>query len=123
MLGRILASMRGLSVKEKTERKMVRATGRKPIAYVDGSTSYEGTVKILLSELFTLARSSNATGRSITRVPPFDIVGMYIPDAEPALGSITIKGVLLQEFELKHSVGDMEMEVELKFEAADLLLA
>jgi hypothetical protein len=122
MLGRVLATMRGLSVKEKSDRKMVRAVGRKAIAYADGSTSYEGSVKLLLSEFFTLARSANAKGRSVTRIAPFDIVGMWIPDDDPVLGKITVKGVLLQEYELKHDVGDMEMEIELKFEAADLVL-
>lgn len=121
MLGRPLATLQAISCKESTERKMVMGNSATAIAYADGATKYEGSISVLQSELRALARSAKAKGRKITRLPPFDIVVMHIPDEEnPVLSKDVIKNVLLEEFELSEKVGDMEMTVALKFKASDV---
>jgi hypothetical protein len=122
LLGRPTAGVLGIKYKGKGDRKYIWATGRKPITYVDGQEEYEGEVTLLQSEFEAIVRSL-LPGGTITTLPPFDIVVMYVPNtANPVIVKDIIKGVLLTDWEKAGKSGDTNMEITLPFKAADVQL-
>ncbi len=122
MLGRPVATLKGIKYKEKTERKLLFGNARKAIAYTDGETHVEGEIVLAQSEFEALVRSATAKNSSVTTLPPFDIIVMYIPDNDnPVIVKDIIKGVLLTEWEKGSKQGDLDMVITLPFMAAEVV--
>ncbi|MBA9078942.1 hypothetical protein [Rufibacter quisquiliarum] len=118
--GRQIGCLQEITYKEKTDRKFIRGNARKASAYADGETEYTGAVGFIQSEMQALIDSVPA-GRSVTTLPPFDIVVMYIPDVDnPIIKKHLIKAVLLEEFEFSSKAGDLNQVITLSYQAADI---
>ncbi|HEX8349498.1 MAG TPA: hypothetical protein VF598_06040, partial [Hymenobacter sp.] len=62
-------------------------------------------------------------GRTVTTLPPFDIIVMFIPDMEnPKMVKDVIKDVLLSEYEKGGKVGDLNMPITLPFKCSEIKL-
>lgn len=119
MLGRPVIGLRGIRYKETQEKRNTHGSGRKPIARVRGSINYEGSVKILLSELRALLQSQGAGG-SIVGIKPFDIVASYAPRIGDVITTDRLAYCEFTECEVNVNQGDQEVEVELPIIIGDL---
>lgn len=118
--GRPAIGITALKYKNKADRAFIYGIGPKPVAYADGIAETEGSITLLQSEFEALVRSAPA-GKKPNTLAPFDIIVAYI-DEENALVKDIIQSVLLTEFEKGGKKGDLNMEIELPFIAADVLL-
>ena len=124
-LGRVVFGVTEIKYKEKTERAFIYGTGRKPVAYADGQTDSDGSLMILQSDFEAMVASMLAAypGRTVTTLPPFDIIVMFIPDGDnPRIVKDVIKNVLIGEYEKGGKVGDLNMPVTLPFKCSDIIL-
>lgn len=124
-LGRVVLGVTEVKYKEKTAREFIYGTGRKPIAYADGQTDSDGSLTILQSDFEAMVASALAAypGRTITTLPPFDLIVMFIPDMDnPKIVKDVIKDVLLGEYEKGGKVGDLNMPVTLPFKCSEIKL-
>lgn len=125
MLGRVVLGVTEVKYKEKTAREFIYGTGRKPIAYADGQTDSDGSITLLQSDFEALVAAAQAAypGRTITTLPPFDLIVMFIPDMEnPKIVKDVVKDVLLSEYEKGGKVGDLNMPVSLPFKCSEIQL-
>ncbi|WP_400192815.1 hypothetical protein [Hymenobacter sp. B81] len=122
MLGRPVAGLTAIEYGEKADRKFIWGTGRRPIAYANGQIEADGTLTLLQSEFEALTRGLRP-GQSVTTIPPFDIIVMYIPDEEnPVIVKDVLKSVLLLEFKKGGKAGDLNMPITLPFACAEVKL-
>jgi hypothetical protein len=119
MLGRPVIGLRGISYKETQEKTNVHGAGRKPIARSRGPINFEGSVKILMSELRALL-ISQGNKASIVGIPPFDIVVAYSPKVGDAITTDRLVYVEFTEAAVDVKLGDTEIEVELPIIPGDI---
>jgi hypothetical protein len=112
MLGRPIVGLRGIKIKEMQEKKNVHGAGRKPIARSRGPINYEGSVKMLLSEVHALLQSQGQNG-SIVGIQPFDIPVVFAPRVTDVITTHVCEYVEFTECEININQGDTEVEVEL----------
>lgn len=120
MLGRPVIGIRGVTYKETQEKEYVYARGNKPRSIQKGNKAYEGSISLLQSELEALIQSAGKN-RSLTDLPPFNIVVAYIPDE--GVGTIVtdvIKNCEFKENSKAIKQGDKFMEIELPLIALDI---
>lgn len=118
--GRPIVGCTAIKYKNKAEREFIYGLGRKPVAYADGQDMTEGSITLLQSEFEALVRSC-PPGKKPNTLAPFDIIMVYL-DEDNVMVKDIIKSVLLTEFEKGGKKGDLNMEIELPFKAADVLL-
>lgn len=118
--GRPIVGCTEIKYKTKAERDFIYGLGKKPVAYADGQAMAEGSITLLQSEFEALVRSL-APGKSVTDIPPFDIIIAYINEDDVAVKDI-VKSVLLTEYEKGGKKGDLNMEISLPFKAAEIQL-
>lgn len=118
--GRPTIGITALKYKSKAERDFIYGIGSKPVAYADGIATTEGSITLLQSEFEALVRSC-PPGKKPNTLAPFDIIVLYLDD-ENLLVKDIIQSVLLTEFEKGGKKGDLNMEIELPFMAADVVL-
>ncbi len=118
LLGRPDTGVTGIKYKGKADRKYIWAVGRQPVTYADGQEEAEGEITLLQSSFEALVRSLTKGG-TVTTIPPFDILVMFVPNTEnPVIVKDIIKGVLLTDWEKGGKAGDSNMEITLPFKAA-----
>lgn len=119
MLGRPVSGLRGLRYKEMQEKRNTHGAGRKPVARVRGPINYEGSVKILLSELRAMLQSQGV-GASVVTIRPFDIIASWAPRIGDAITTDRLAYVEFTECEVNVNQGDQEIEVELPVIIGDI---
>ena len=119
MLGRPVLGLRGIKYKESQEKKNTHGAGRKPIARIRGPINYEGSIKILLSELRALLQSQGA-GSSIVGIKPFDIVASYSPKVGDVITTDRLAYCEFTEVEVSVDKDDLEIEVEMPIIIGDI---
>ncbi|MFD0997682.1 hypothetical protein ACFQ21_00120 [Ohtaekwangia kribbensis] len=119
MLGRPVAGLRGIRYKVSQDKTNVYGAGSKPIARRRGQKSYEGTLKILLSELRSLLESAG-NGKDATDIPPFDITAAYAPSVSDLITTDRLVYVEFTECEIDINTGDSETVVELPIIIGDI---
>lgn len=112
LLGRPIIGLMGIRYKEMQEKSNSHGAGRLPIARRRGNINYEGTVKVLMSELRALLQSQGV-GSSIVKIPPFDIVVSYAPQVGDVITTDRLVYCEFTEAEIDVNQGDQEIEVEL----------
>ena len=114
MLGRPIIGLRGIRYKEMQEKSNVHGAGAKPIARARGQKNYEGTVRVLFSELRALLQSAgNPVRMGITGIRPFDIMVVYAPDVSSVISSDRLVYCEFLECEVDWNNGDQFAEIEL----------
>lgn len=111
--GKVLTGIRSVSYKASQEKSAVYGKGNQPIAIQKGNISYEGSIKLLQSELETLANAGGSNGVLGLEV---DIVVSYgNPSHGDMIKNDIIKGVQFTEEPRELNQGDQFMECELPF--------
>lgn len=109
--GKTITGIRGVSYKASQEKTAIYGKGNQPIAIQKGNISYDGSVKLLQSEMETL---SVAGGRNGILGLEVDIVVSY---GNPSNGDLirtdVLKGVQFTEEPRELNQGDQFMECEL----------
>lgn len=119
LLGRPLVGAKGIRYKEMQEKKNVHGNGKKPIARGRGRVDYEGSIKILMSELRALL-ISQGNGVSVTSIKPFDIVVAYAPSVSDVISTDRLVYCEFTECEVNVNEGDPEIEIELPVIIGDI---
>lgn len=112
MLGRPIIGARAIRYKEMQEKGNVHGAGKKPIARTRGKVDYEGSIKILMSELRALLQSQG-NGKSVLEIKPFDIIVSYAPSVSDVISTDRIVYAEFTECEVNVEQGAPEIEVEL----------
>ncbi|MBR4814465.1 MAG: hypothetical protein IKZ67_03280 [Paludibacteraceae bacterium] len=109
--GKDITGLRGVSYKASQEKTPIYGKGNQPIAIQKGNISYEGSIKLLQSEMETLALAGGKNGILGLEV---DIVVAY---GNPSNGDLirtdVLKGVQFTEESRELNQGDGQMECEL----------
>lgn len=119
LLGRPVIGLRGIRYKETQAKNNVHGAGKKPIARTRGQVQYEGSVKILMSELRALLQSAG-NGAGVTSIRPFDIVVAYAPSAGDVISTDRLVYCEFTESEVNVENGDEEIEIELPIIPGDI---
>lgn len=119
MMGRPVIGLRGLRYKEMQEKRNTHGAGRKPVSRTRGPINYEGSVKVLLSELRAMLQSQG-TGASVVGIRPFDIIAAWAPRIGDAITTDRLAYVEFTECEVNVNQGDQEVEVELPVIIGDI---
>ncbi|MCQ2299754.1 MAG: hypothetical protein MJZ81_06490 [Bacteroidales bacterium] len=109
--GKPITGIRGVSYKATQEKTPIYGKGNQPIAIQRGNISYEGSVKLLQSEMETLAKAGGKNGVLGLEV---DVVVTYgNPSNGDLLRTDILKGVQFTEEPRELNQGDQFMESEL----------
>ena len=118
MAGRDVTGIRGVSYTASQEKEALYAKGNKPHGIQRGNKSYEGSIRILQSELEAL---NAAAGGDVLDVS-FNLVVAY---GNPSKGDVIrtdlIRGVEFTEEPKSINQNDKFMEIELSFIAIDVV--
>lgn len=120
MQGRNVAGLTGIRYKETQTKTNIYAKGKKPYARTRGNKEYEGSIKILQSELEALTKQVGKKGGSINDLPPFDIAVAYAPELGGNIVTDIIKGAEFNEVEKGMDQNDPFMEIELPLIIGDI---
>lgn len=118
MLGRPVIGLRGIRYKVSQEKDNVYGKGKLPVARGRGQVNFEGTIKVLHSELRALLASVGG-GENILAIRPFEIVVNYGPLVGIANTDI-LKYVEFTEQEIDVNQGDKFTEVSLPIIIGDI---
>lgn len=113
ILGRPVIGLRGLRFKVTREKSNVHGAGSSPIARTRGNKNYEGSVRLLLSELIALFQSQGNAVDDVTDIRPFDITCVFAADAGSVTTTFILKYVEFTECEVNVNQGDQQIEIEL----------
>ena len=122
MGGRIITGARGISYKESQDKKLLYGKGNMPLSIQKGNKKFEGSLKLLQTELETLKE----LGRSVHgRATVLDLnMTLVVSYGNPAQGDVMLTDVLhnvqFTETEKSMNQGDMYMEVSLPFICTDI---
>lgn len=117
-LDRTIAGFQGVSYKVTQNKVNIYGRGNKPVARGRGNKEYEGTVKVLQSELEALQIAAGK-GSDICDILPFDIVVTYEVEGGQATTD-TLKGCEFTEQAKELNQGDTHMEIELPITISDI---
>ncbi|MES2730047.1 MAG: hypothetical protein V4621_08155 [Pseudomonadota bacterium] len=116
-LGRPVIGITEIKYGSKRDRKFIYGVGERPVAYANGQEESNGSITLLQSEFEALVRSAKEQGKTPTSLVPFDIIVMYLDDANIMVKDI-IRQVLTLEWEKASKQGDLNMTVAIPFNAA-----
>lgn len=119
MLGRPVIGLRGITYKVSQEKTNVYGAGSKPIARGRGQKTFEGTVKVLLSELRAMLQSLG-NGKDVMSIRPFDITVAYAPSVSDVISTDRLVYCEFTECQVDINQGDTEVEVELAIIMGDI---
>jgi hypothetical protein len=112
MAGRDVVGLRGISYTSKIEREPLHGKGRYPMSIQSGNVTFEGSIKLVQSELEGLQNAGKGSILSLT----VDITVSYgNPSNGDPITSDVIKGVRFTEEPKEYSQGDKFMEIEIPF--------
>lgn len=117
-LGRTIVGFQGVSYKVTQSKTNIYGRGNKPVARSKGNKEYEGSVKVLQSELEALQIAAGYK-KDICDIAPFDIVVSYQVDGGLATTD-TLIGCEFTEQPKEINQGDTNMEVELPIAIGDI---
>jgi hypothetical protein len=120
-LGRPVRGVTEIKYGAKRDRKFIYAVGDKPVAYANGQEESSGSITVLQSEFEAIVASAKAAGKTPTSLTPFNIIVMYLDDANLLIKDI-IQSVLTLEWEKASKQGDLNMTVTIPFVAANIVL-
>jgi hypothetical protein len=118
-LGRPIAGAISIRYKEMQEKQNVHGAGSKPIARSRGPKNFEGSIKILMSELRAMLQSLG-NGKGVTSIKPFDIVVAYAPSVSDVISSDRLVYCEFTESEVNVNQGDQKIEIELPIIMGDI---
>jgi hypothetical protein len=113
MLGRPIIGLRGVRFKVKRDKGNVHGAGTEPIARTRGNKDYEGSIKILMSELVALFQSQGNSVNDVTDIRPFDIIVAFAPEVGDVITTFILKYVEFTECEVNVNQGDQQIEIDL----------
>lgn len=122
LAGRPITGCRGIKWKTTRTITPVYASGSKPHTITSGNKMYEGSVKLLQSELEALIESFQLKYGNQADVTdgPFDITCSFMASPTDRIKTHTIVGVRITEFEMGMEQDDPNMEIDLPFKAIDI---
>ncbi len=120
MLGRPLATLQGLRFKEMQEKSNVYGAGAKPIARSRGQITYEGEVKILLSDYLAILQSQGNGSNGALKIKPFDIIASFAPSVGSVITTFVLVYTEFTEVEVNVNQGDMGIVMTLPIIFGDL---
>lgn len=120
MLGKPIIGLRGMRFKAMQEKSNVHGAGSKPIARTRGQVNYEGSVKILLSELNAMLISQGNPAKGVIGIKPFDIIVAFAPFVVDVITTHRLVYCEFTECEINVNNGDQEVEVELPIIIGDI---
>ncbi|MGL6123954.1 MAG: hypothetical protein ACRC1W_13285 [Shewanella sp.] len=113
LLGRNVVGLRGLRYKSMQEKSNVHGAGAKPITRARGQINYEGSIKILFSELRALLISQGQKTDGPIKIRPFDIAVVYAPSITSVIATERLVFCEFTECEINWNNGDQFAEIEL----------
>ncbi|GAB5524882.1 MAG: hypothetical protein Roseis2KO_27540 [Roseivirga sp.] len=116
-LNRTIVGFQGVSYKVTQNKVNIYGKGSKPVARGTGNKEYEGTVKVLQSELEALQIAAG-NGSDICDILPFDIVVTYETPTNTVTD--TLKQCEFTEQAKELNQGDTHMEIELPISIGDI---
>jgi len=119
MLGRPVIGLRGITYKVSQEKTNVYGAGSKPVARGRGPRTYEGEVRVLMSELRSMLQSLG-NGKDVTTIKPFDVVVAYAPSVADVISTDRLVYCEFTECEIDVNQGDTEIEVALPIIMGDI---
>lgn len=119
LLGRPVIGLRGVKYGQEQDKQNVYGKGKRPIARARGQVTYEGEIKVLLSELRALLQSEG-NGRSLVGIRPFDVVVVYAAEAGGALTTDILKYCEFTKAEIDLNQGDAFVEITLPIIIGDI---
>ena len=118
MAGRDVIGLRGVSYNAKIEREHLHGKGRYPMSIQSGNVTYEGSVKLLQSELEGLQKAGKGSILNLS----IDIVVSYgNPSNGDPITTDVIKGVRFTEEKKETNQGDKFIEVDIPFLATRII--
>lgn len=118
MAGRDVTGIRGISYNPSQEKEALYAKGNKPHGIQRGNKSYEGSIRLLQSELDALNAAAGGDALDVS----FDIVVSY---GNPSKGDIIktdlLKGVEITSMPKGLNQNDKFMEIELPLVMLDVV--
>ena len=116
-LNRTIVGFQGVSYKVTQNKVNIYGKGSKPVARGKGNKEYEGTVKVLQSELEALQVAAGK-GSDICDILPFEIVVTY--ETQGMTVTDTLKQCEFTEQAKELNQGDTHMEIELPISIGDI---
>jgi hypothetical protein len=120
MLGRPIVGLRGIRYKSMQEKSNVHGAGAKPITRARGQINYEGSIKILFSELRALITSQGQKVDGPVKLRPFDVAVVYAPSLISIINTDRLVFVEVTECEVDWNNGDQFAEIELPIVIGDI---
>jgi|WetSurMetagenome_2_1015567.scaffolds.fasta_scaffold314888_1 hypothetical protein len=118
LAGRDVAGIRSVEYKSSKDKEALYAKGNKPVSIQSGNKKYEGSIKVLQSELIALEK---AAGSDDLLDISFDIIVVYgNPTAGDAIKTDRIRSAEFTELPDSINQGDKHMEVTLPIIALDV---
>jgi len=113
MLGRPIVGLRGIKYTVKQEKSNIYGAGKQPIARSRGNVTYEGEVKILMSELRALLVSQGNPAKGVIAIQPFDVICALAPEIGETVTTDILKYCEFTECSIDMNQGDQMFEVTL----------
>lgn len=120
MLGRPVIGLLGLRFKASQEKTNIHGAGSKPVARGRGPVTYEGSVKVLLSELLAMLQSQGNPAKGPLGIKPFDLIASFAPSDVDAISTFRLVYVEFTECEVDVNQGDNSVEIELPIIIGDI---
>lgn len=98
--------VQSISYKVKKESENLMGTGDDPVGIGYGPNEYEGEIKLMRKTIQAIRRASG--NKSLTEVPPFDIVHSFANGVDP-IKTVTLRYVRFMEDGLEGATGDKEL--------------
>lgn len=109
-----------IKYKTKREFKSVHARGKDPYRIQPGKKEYDGSIKLLQSEVERLLRSA-PVGGDLTDLPPVEISVAYTPEDGGQETTDVLQNVRFNEFEKGMGSEDTHAEIEIPLTIGKIL--
>ena len=110
--------VKSISFKQKRESENLYGAGGEPIAIGYGNNEYEGEIQLSRKELMRM-REANGN-KSLTSIPPFDIV-MVLANGVEKSKTITLRSVRILEDGMEGATGDKELPLTIPLALAGIV--
>jgi hypothetical protein len=118
IFGALASRFTGLKFSKEVEKELLYAAGGEPIGIQPGNSKYDGTLKVLKSQLDTWNAASVAAGYTdILDVPYQSITAtvVYKAAVNRPLGGFTLQGIGFSKMDYDLAQNGKKMEIELPF--------
>lgn len=98
--------VKSISYKVKRESENLMGSGEEPVAIGYGPKEYEGEIQLMRKTIQAIRKANG--NKSLTQVPPFDIVHSFANGVDP-ISTVTLRYVRFMEDGLEGATGDKEL--------------